>query len=214
MAQLAPDGSYFCNIKEHCDDGQRSLYVKDLTLSHVRDWGWRFVDEFCWSRNGVPGKWPNRFKNGWEPVFHFSISEAIKMRHDAVSHSSDSTFSYSPNNGKSKTGFVSPSQGMKQEGIALPSNVLELKTERTQTDDHSAPYPVDLPSFFIKAYSDAGDVIFDPFMGSGTTLIAAEQEGRSAYGCEISPTYCDVIVRRWEEFTGQKAVRPASLSGN
>lgn len=46
-ANLTKDGSYFCNIKEHCDDGQRDLYVKDLTIAHVREWGWMFVDEFC-----------------------------------------------------------------------------------------------------------------------------------------------------------------------
>jgi hypothetical protein len=67
---LAADGSYFLNIKEHAQDGQRSLYVKDLTLAHVRRWGWLLVDEFCWRKtdNGVPGGWPNRFKNAWEPV--------------------------------------------------------------------------------------------------------------------------------------------------
>lgn len=43
---LADDGSYFLNIKEHAQDGERSLYVKDLVLAHKREWGWRFVDEF------------------------------------------------------------------------------------------------------------------------------------------------------------------------
>jgi len=48
---------------------------------------------------------------------------------------------------------------------------------------------------------------FDPFLGSGTTLIAAEQLGRKCYGMEISPAYCDVIVKRWETLTGKKATR-------
>jgi hypothetical protein len=63
-AVLAADGSYFLNIKEHAEDGQRHLYVKKLTIAHVEQWGWRFVDEFCWRKtdNGVPGGWPNRFK--------------------------------------------------------------------------------------------------------------------------------------------------------
>ncbi len=52
-------------------------------------------------------------------------------------------------------------------------------------------------------------IIFDPFLGSGTTLIAAEQLGRKCYGMEISPQYCDVIVKRWETLTGQKAVLEA-----
>ena len=67
---LASDGSYFLNIKPHAEDGERSLYVMDLVLAHKRQWGWRFVDEFCWRKtdNGVPGGWNNRFKNAWEPV--------------------------------------------------------------------------------------------------------------------------------------------------
>jgi DNA modification methylase len=65
-AALAPDGSYFLNVKPHADDGERSLYVTDLLLLHKRQWGWRYVDEFCWRKtdNGVPGGWNNRFKNG------------------------------------------------------------------------------------------------------------------------------------------------------
>ena len=80
-AVLAPDGSYFLNIKEHADDGERSLYVKDLVIAHRRQWGWRFVDEFCWRKtdNGVPGGWSNRFKNAWEPVFHFCSPAADQV---------------------------------------------------------------------------------------------------------------------------------------
>jgi DNA modification methylase len=54
-----------------------------------------------------------------------------------------------------------------------------------------------LPEFFILAYTDPDDAVFDPFLGSGTTLIAAAKNGRTAYGTEISPGYCDVIRRRW-----------------
>jgi hypothetical protein len=62
---LASYDSYFLNIKEHSEDGERSLCVKDLVIAHRRQWGWRFMDEFCWrnTANGVPGKWPNPLKN-------------------------------------------------------------------------------------------------------------------------------------------------------
>ena len=211
MAILAPDGSYFLNIKEHCDEGQRHLYVKDLTIAHVREWGWKFVDEFCWrdTKNGVPGGWPNRFKDAWEPVFHFTRSERIKFHPLANGTDSDAVFEYSANTAKTKTGsgLLGVKATTEKSGQARPSNVIEIAA--ASTGDHSAAYPVELPAWFIRAFSDVGDITYDPFTGSGTTLIASEQEGRTCYGMEISPAYCDVIVRRWEQFTGGTATLEA-----
>jgi DNA modification methylase len=219
---LAPDGSYFLNIKAHADDGERNLYVMDLVIAHKRQWGWRFVDEFCWRKtdNGVPGGWGNRFKNAFEPIYHFSRQSEIKFRPEAVSHASVDCFDYSPDNPTSRSGSgllgtgprgaaaSLPPQGSqgwghmrrklmdgRHEGLARPSNVIEATTESLQ-GAHSAPFPRALPEFFIKAFSDAGDLVFDPFTGSGTTMAAAHVLGRTGYGCEISPAYYDVIVRR------------------
>ena len=201
---LAPDGSWFVNIKEHCEDGQRHLYVKDLTIAHVRAWGWRLVDEFCWTRGGVPGKWDNRFKNAWEPVFHYSVNGAIKLRHDNVAHESDDVIDYSAANEKTHSGFLSSAVGGRRSGLALPSNVVVANSSAAQTDTgavkHDATFPIGLPEFFVKAFSDTDDVIFDPFMGSGTTMIAAAKNGRRALGTEISPKYCDLIRRRWHRY--------------
>jgi len=218
MAVLADDGSYFLNIKEHADEGQRDLYVKDLTIAHVREWGWMLVDEFCWRnvRNGVPGGWPNRFKNAWEPVFHFARQASIKFRPDAVATPSDEVFSYSPDNStaKSGSGLLGVDRAPSRPGLARHSNVVECPAETGQ-GNHTAPFPVALPEFFISAFSDAGDVVYDPFMGSGTTLIAADRTDRVGVGMEISPRYCDVIVKRWEDFTGQTAtLEPIALAAD
>ena len=210
---LAPDGSYFLNIKAHADEGERNLYVMDLVLAHRRAWGWRFVDEFCWRKtdNGVPGGWQNRFKNAWEPVFHFCRQQQIKFRAEAVSHESDNCFDYSPDNPKSNSGSgllgtgargdaagtAAASDDGRHHGVARPSNVIEVKTESSQ-GSHSAPFPRALVEFFVKAFSDPGDIVFDPFLGSGTTMAAAHVLDRVGYGCEISPAYCDVILRRIE----------------
>lgn len=70
---------------------------------------------------------------------------------------------------------------------------------------HPATFPVGLPSEYIQAMSDKGDIVIEPFCGSGTTLIACEQLGRRCFGMELEPTYVDVIIDRWEQFTGQKA---------
>lgn len=206
-AHLAADGSYFLNIKEHCEDGQRHLYVKDLTIAHVREWGWCFVDEFCWrdTKNGVPGGWNNRFKDAWEPVFHFSRQAQIKFYPLANGTKSDAVFEYSSKTKKTATG--SGLLGVKAtpmvNGLARPSNVLEIAA--ASTGDHSAAYPVELPAWFIRAFTAKDDAAYDPFGGSGTTLIAAEREDRRAYLMELSPRYCDVILRRWEAETGQVA---------
>ena len=57
-----------------CRRWRKKLVCDGSGAAHKRQWGWRFVDEFCWrnTANGVPGGWPNRFKNAWEPVFHFT----------------------------------------------------------------------------------------------------------------------------------------------
>ena len=215
QAILAADGSYLLNIKEHAADGERNLYVKDLVIAHKRQWGWRFVDEFCWRKtdNGVPGGWGNRFKNAFEPVFHFCRQQEIKFRPKAVGHVSEDCFDYSPDNPKSNSGSGLLGTGARgsaagradaedsdgrHEGIARPSNVVEVKTESSQ-GSHSAPFPRALVEFFVKAFSDPDDVVFDPFLGSGTTMAAAHVLGRAGSGCEISPAYCDVILRRIEQ---------------
>ena len=222
-AVLAPDGSYFLNIKEHAEGGQRSLYVKDLVLAHVRQWGWWFIDELCWRKtdNGVPGGWSNRFKNAFELIFHFTAPEAkIKFRPKRVGHESEDCFDYSPNNPKSTSGSgllgtgprgaaagkegVADNSG-RYTGVARPSNVIEVKSESSQ-GSHSAPFPRALVEFFLLAYSDTGDLIFDPFLGSGTTIAAAHVLDRVGCGCELSPAYCDVVVRRIMNLTGEAPV--------
>ena len=80
--------------------------------------------------------------------------------------------------------------------------------DRTNKNDvHPTMKPVDLVANAISHGSKPGGSVLDLFMGSGTTIIAAEQQRRSAYGMELDPAYVDVIVERWENLTGQKATR-------
>lgn len=76
-----------------------------------------------------------------------------------------------------------------------------------KNDLHPTMKPVELVERAICNSSRPGDIVLDPFAGSGSTLVAAERTGRIAYLMEIDPHYCDVIVRRWEEYTGKKAIR-------
>lgn len=77
----------------------------------------------------------------------------------------------------------------------------------TRSEDHPTMKPVAMFAYLMENSTAMHGLVYDPFLGSGTTLIAAEQLGRKCYGMEISPQYCDVIVKRWETLTGKKAVR-------
>ena len=71
MEALAEDGSFVLNIKEKAIGGEKHRYVYELALA-MRDQGWRLVDEYCWhKKNSYPGKWPNRFRDSWERLYHF-----------------------------------------------------------------------------------------------------------------------------------------------
>ena len=75
----------------------------------------------------------------------------------------------------------------------------------SQHKEHRACYPVELPEKGILLASELNDLIFEPFTGSGTTIIAAEKNQRKCYGMELDEKYCDVIIKRWEQYTGKKA---------
>ena len=89
-------------------------------------------------------------------------------------------------------------------GDRKASTLWEIDNPLKSETGHSAQKPVECMQRAI--HNHKGDV-YDPFVGSGTTIIAGEQEGRSVYAVEIEPAYFDVSVTRWEEFTGKKAVR-------
>jgi len=85
------------------------------------------------------------------------------------------------------------------------AGIWDITTVRAHKE-HPAMFPVELPWRCVKMHSDKGGVVLEPFNGSGTTIIACEQTDRICYAMEKEPVYVDVAVKRWEEFTGQKAV--------
>ena len=110
---------------------------------------------------------------------------------------------------RNKDGTTTASESVtnthRQLGTVFRCNV--VKSRNAETKDHPAVFPVALPAAYIEACCNLDGSVYEPFCGSGTTLIAAEQLGRKCYGMEISPQYCDVIVKRWETLTGRVATR-------
>jgi len=95
-----------------------------------------------------------------------------------------------------------------QKGI---TNYWRIGTNKTQLINHSACFPVALPKMGIEMMTNRGEIVLDPFGGSGSTLIACEQLNRKCYMMELDPKYIDVIIERWEKFTGRQAKK---LIGN
>jgi hypothetical protein len=213
-AHLAHDGSWFVNIRASNEQLDRSLYVMDLVIAHVRQWGWHFGEEYCWERNGVPKQPVLRFKNQWEPVYQFA-RDRWKFRPDAVMK--DGLVVEALGSGAGDTGWANK-QGnglgfgkhKQYEGKTYPGNRLPTFAGSHQATGHTAAFPVGLPEWFVKAYTDEGDTVYDPFMGSGSTLLAAHNQHRIAYGMEISPAYCDIICARFQKATGITPINEAT----
>lgn len=88
----------------------------------------------------------------------------------------------------------------------VTGNHWEISNTNAQHENHKACFPIALPEKAITIFDDRVKVVFEPFGGSGSTLIACEKTGRQARLMELDPKYCDVIVKRWQDFTGLKAI--------
>jgi len=95
-------------------------------------------------------------------------------------------------------------------GLAYPGNRLPTFSGSHQATGHTAAFPVGLPAWFVRAYSDVDDVVYDPFLGSGSTVLAANQERRRGRGMELSPGYVDVVCARYQTVSGDLPIRESS----
>ena len=195
---LKTSGTFILNIKEKAEKGERHTYVIELILA-LRQQGWLWTEEFIWhKKNCYPGKWPNRFRDSWERLLQFNKSKKFKMNQEAVmvptgSWSNNrlkhlSEVDKTRDNSKNGSGFGKNISNWIGRDKAYPTNVLHLATE-CNNKNHSAVFPEKLPEWFIKLFTQTGDVVLDPFAGSGTTLATAHKLKRVAIGIEIVPQY-------------------------
>lgn len=200
---LTPDGSFVLNIKEKAVGGQKHPYVYDLVLALRRSQNWRLVDEYCWhKRNCYPGKWPNRFRDSWERLYHFTLSPKFKMRQEEVmvpmgdwKNTRLANLSETDRErdlSRNENGFGKRVENWVGRDLAYPTNVLHLATECGHKG-HPAAFPKTLPAWFIRLFTDPGDTVLDPFAGSGTTLVAALELGRKVIGIDTQAEYCQAM---------------------
>lgn len=195
---LKPTGSFVLNIKEKVYEGERHTYVLELILA-MRRQGWLWTEEYMWhKKNSFPGKWPNRLRDAWERLLHFNKNKKFSMYQDSVKvpigdwsktrlknlSETDKTRDES----KVGSGFGKKIENWVGKEMVLPDNVLYMATE-SSNKNHSAAFPESLPEWFIKLFTKEGDVVLDPFLGSGTTCKVALQLGRNSIGIELNDEY-------------------------
>ena len=200
---LKPTGSFILNIKEHSQDGEKHTYVLELILS-MKKQGWRWTEEYIWHKqNAMPGKWKYRFRDSWERCLHFTKSKDVKMNQDRVKvpigdwaktrMNNLSEKDLKRNNSATNSGLGRDLSNWIGKKSVYPSNVLLLPTVCANLN-HSATFPEALPTWFIKLFSDPGDIVLDPFAGCGTTARAATKLDRKYLGIEINKQYWKTAV--------------------
>ncbi|MCL4505516.1 MAG: site-specific DNA-methyltransferase [Chloroflexi bacterium] len=202
---LKPSGTFVLNIKERVVEGERHPYVIELILQ-MRKQGWLWTEEFMWhKRNSYPGKWPNRFRDSWERLLQFNKSKHFNMYQEAVmvpvgdwAKSRLAKLSDTDkvrDESKVGSGFGKNISNWLGREMVYPTNVIHMATE-CGNKDHSAAFPVELPSWFIQLFTLPEDIVLDPFIGSGTTAVAAKELGRNYIGIDLDPTYCQLASQR------------------
>ena len=202
---LKPSGTFILNIKEKAQKGERCTYVLELILE-MRKQGWLWTEEFIWhKKNCYPGKWPNRFRDAWERLLQFNKSKNFAMYQESVMVPTGdwaksrlkklSATDCRRDNSRVGSGFGKCIANWIDRSMAYPTNVLHLATE-CGNRNHSAAFPQALPEWFIKLFTREGDLVLDPFVGSGTTLVASENQNRRSIGIDISKEYFDLACTR------------------
>lgn len=198
---LKPTGTFILNIKEKAVNGERHTYVLELILA-LRQQGWLWTEEFIWhKKNSYPGKWPNRFRDSWERLLQFNRQRQFHMYQEAVmvpvGDWSKSRLARLSDTDKQRdtskvgSGFGKNVSRWVGRDKVYPTNVLHMATECSNRN-HSAVFPDELPEWFIKLFTQEGDWVLDPFVGSGTTCHVARQLGRNSVGVDILPENCEL----------------------
>jgi DNA modification methylase len=203
------DTQIFVNLGLIHKDSQWIPYWDNWLALMTKDW--RRFGLYVWDQgSGLPGDWNGRLGPSFELIFHFNkkIRRPNKTEEKLANDiARKNTFGLRKKDGT--VGKLSSPESTKNTHKIMDS---VIRQNRHMANDiarknHPATFPIGLPEKFLLAYTDINEMVYEPFLGSGTTLIASEKTDRICYGMEIDPNFCSIIIQRFEEYSDKIAVK-------
>lgn len=179
----------------------------------MRAQGWRRFGWYVWDQGpGLPGDWNGRLAPSHEFIFHFN-RQPRKPNKTVESKHAGETLGGGGLRGADGTVHRKTGSGNAIQTHRIPDSVFRIMRHKGglgAAGSHPAVFPVALVEAVLEAFTDPGDLVFEPFCGSGTQVIAAEKMGRRCFGMELDPAYVDVTCRRWLLFTALEPIHDAT----
>ena len=175
----------------------------DGWIEWMRGEGWRRFGWYVWDKlDAMPGDWAGRLAPSFEFIWHFNKDR--RKPNKTIPCKWAGTVKTRPNSGGLRKADGSTTSwnhdGKECQSFKIPDSTIRITPEKGGVRrDHPAVFPVALPLAIHAAYTDPGDVVYDPFGGSGTSIIAAEQGKRICYAMEIEPSYVQIAVDRYNK---------------
>lgn len=204
---MKQDGQVLVNLGLIHRDGEWVPYW-DRWIEWMREQGWRRFGWYVWDQGpGMPGDGNGRLAPSHEFIWHFNRKSVGAKKSRECKHAGE------PSGGgqRGRDGVVKQrsSGSAPVQSHAIQDSVFRVNRQGAihGADGHPAPYPVGLPLLAMQSWPG---LVYEPFSGSGTTIIAAEKTGQRCYAMELTPNYVDIAIKRWQEFTGKQAVLEAT----
>jgi DNA modification methylase len=208
---MLDDGQVLVNFGQVITAGEIVPYF-DAWRAYMRHIGFKHRDTYVWNKMAGKPFVVARLMRSHEEIFHF----CKKHRHPnkTVPKKATSicagTVKYTRRaDGSMRPVAANPESSMQthRQDYSVLNVSSQAGEDRARRKLHPAVFPLELCRKIIPIWTNEGDVVFDPFCGSGTMILASEELGRKCYGMELLPNYCDVAIAEWERNTGKKAVK-------
>ncbi len=202
---LNDGGSFVLNINDKVVNGFRHTYVFSLVLE-LEKLGFNLWERFFWNKpNPMPGMGGKRFRDATEYIFWFSKGKPYvdmkSVKVPSITHSKNKIGRPEFEMSRSGSNFTKRETSERFPDMVVPLNVLTIKLGNSYktAGNHPAIFPEQIPEFFIKSATKKGDLVLDPFSGSGTTCLVAKKLERQYIGFDITEEYVQNSNRRLSE---------------